>query len=65
MKGLMRGAGRIFDISGSYSVGVRHKYNTQNSYAIDRDSLRKDWEATGGDLRRTLEQYEAEHGEER
>ncbi len=64
-KGFMRGMGRMFDISGSYSIGVRYKYNTETSYAIDRDSLRRDLETIGQDVQKALGQYEKQYGKTR
>ena len=62
---IARGAGRIFDFSGAYSVSVRHKYVTEDSFAIDRESLRKDWEKVGNDLRTSMKRFEEEYVEKR
>lgn len=60
---LVRGAGRIFDISGCYNTALRIKFTTQDSLDIDRDSLRNDWRIVGNDIRNSMIRYEEKNGE--
>lgn len=62
---LVRGVGRILDISGSYTNSMRRKYVTEDSLVIDTNSLRSDWERVGDDIRTSISRFKEEHGEER
>jgi hypothetical protein len=54
---MIDGAARIFDFSGRIT-----RRNLRFTHRSDRDSLRADWEAVGGDLRWAINDFATESG---